>query len=269
MKRYVINSDDFGLCHSVNLGVVQAFTQGLLTQASIMATAPWFEEAVELAKKHEIPVGVHLTATCEWEYYRWRPITGGRSLCRGDGTFHASIPEAQQKCDPIELENEFVAQVETVLSRGLAPQHIDLHMGVVNPQVFAKICRKYKLPGYLPDWCLSVDPVLPKVCHTFASRDDFVRDADPFSTKPLAEKKKLFRARLENLSDGDHYSACHVSVDSDEVDSFTKNPELRLYARDLRVNDLALLCDAECAELYRKLGIHKVAIRDLSPNVEW
>jgi len=269
MKQYVINSDDFGLCHSVNLGVVEAFTRGLLTQASIMATAPWFEEAVELAKKHDIPVGVHLTATCEWEYYRWRPITGGRSLCRADGTSHTSVSDAQEKCDPAELEREFIAQVETVLSRGLAPQHIDIHMGMVNAEVFAKICRKYKLPGYLPDWILSRDPSLSQVCHTFVSRDAHARDADPFSTKPLDEKKAFFRAHLEGLADGAHYSACHVSVDSDEIASITRNPDLIPYARDLRVNDLALVSDPQFALLCTKLGIQKAAIRDLPSNVKW
>jgi predicted glycoside hydrolase/deacetylase ChbG (UPF0249 family) len=63
MKQLVLNSDDFGLCHSVNLGVVKGFTEGLLTQASIMVPAPWFEEAASLALQHAIPLGIHLTTT--------------------------------------------------------------------------------------------------------------------------------------------------------------------------------------------------------------
>src|SRR4051812_33805273 len=110
MKRLVINADDFGMCHAVNLGIVASVTTGVATQASIMAPCPWFDEAVALAKQHRIPIGVHLTATCEWPRYRWRPLTHGKSLVGPDGTFHATAAAAKSACDPGELELEYVAQ---------------------------------------------------------------------------------------------------------------------------------------------------------------
>ena len=78
--RLIVQADDFGMCHAVNEGVVEAFLDGILTQATMMVPCPWFAEAADLAHRHGIPVGMHSTLTCEWDAMRWRPLTRGRSL---------------------------------------------------------------------------------------------------------------------------------------------------------------------------------------------
>ena len=56
----VVQSDDFGMCHAVNVGIVRAFTEGILTQVSTMVPCPWFDEAAELARHHAVSY-THLT----------------------------------------------------------------------------------------------------------------------------------------------------------------------------------------------------------------
>jgi hypothetical protein len=258
MKRLVMNADDFGMCHEVNLGVVEAFNDGLLTQASLMVPCPWFEEAARLALRHGIPVGVHLTATCEWDYFRWRPLTGLRSLSRGDGTSHVTIAEAQARCDRGELEAEFIAQVERALALGLRIQHLDVHMGMVDAEVFERVCRRFDLVS------IAVPSLLPE-----ASAVGYPFTSDPgkrgsslkyLSGLPCEGKSDAFRAYLEGLGEGIHYNASHPSVDGSEVRSLTapEHPSFA-WARDIRVTDLAALTDRATLRLIADLGIQLVA----------
>ena len=46
MNRLIINADDFGIHHEVNLAVAKAFDQGVLTSTSLLASGPAFNEAV-------------------------------------------------------------------------------------------------------------------------------------------------------------------------------------------------------------------------------
>ena len=46
--RLVVQGDDLGMCRSVNEGMVTAATEGILTQASVMAPTPWFAEGAAM-----------------------------------------------------------------------------------------------------------------------------------------------------------------------------------------------------------------------------
>jgi hypothetical protein len=265
MKTLVMNADDFGMTHDVNRGIVEAYRAGVLTQASLMVPCPWAEEAIELAKRHGIPIGVHLTATCEWLHYRWRPLTDGRSLRQADGTMHTTMAAAQAACVPAELEAEFTAQIERVLERGIRPQHLDVHMGVVHAETLYRVCRRFDLITITPR---SILPPGPELSYPFTSDP-----GEPGSTLPylsamgLEGKPAAFRAYLERLGDGIHYNACHPGVDGDELRSLT-SPERGDYkwARDIRVTDLAALTDPETIRLVDRLGIRLASCGELPPS---
>ncbi len=267
MKKLILNSDDFGFCHSVNVGVVKGFTEGLLTQASLMVPTPWFEEACTLTKQHNIPVGVHLTATCDFDSYRWRPLTGARSLKNSDGSsFHTSIKDAQEYADPVDLEAEFSAQVELVLARGIRPQYLDAHMGMVNLQVFANTCRRFKLPGLIgPLKTREQEAVMRDLNYKFDSYLWLQEGGDqdwPFYSQPLETKIQLFEKYLQKMPEGVHYNACHLSVDSDEAASMDKNRD-NPWTRQIRVTDLEVVCRPELKKLCEKLGIQKANVSEV------
>ena len=109
MIRLIVQADDFGMCHAVNEGILQAYREGIVTQASAMAPCPWISEAIAMAVEHRIPVGLHCTLTCEWEHLRWGPITSGPSLREPDGGFWRTVEEARTHAVPEETRAEFCA----------------------------------------------------------------------------------------------------------------------------------------------------------------
>lgn len=60
--KIIINADDFGLSHDVNMAIVEAFEKGYITNTTIMTNMPGFDEAIELSKKHGFfdKVGIHI-----------------------------------------------------------------------------------------------------------------------------------------------------------------------------------------------------------------
>jgi chitin disaccharide deacetylase len=82
-----VMSDDLGMHPAVNDGIARAFTDGLLTDANIMAPCPAFREGAAIARQTGLPVGFHATLTCDWDIYRWGPLTHAPSLTTPDGLF--------------------------------------------------------------------------------------------------------------------------------------------------------------------------------------
>jgi hopanoid biosynthesis associated protein HpnK len=61
-RRLIVNGDDFGLSPQVNAGIIHAHRHGILTNTSLMVTAPAWQDAVALAKDTpSLGVGLHLT----------------------------------------------------------------------------------------------------------------------------------------------------------------------------------------------------------------
>jgi len=98
-----------------------------------MPPCPGASHAIELLRQHpRIPFGIHLTIVCHLPGHRWGPLTSKEkvpSLLDGDGEFFRlsglDALTAQARLD--ELELEFRAQIETVLTAKLEPTHLDWH----------------------------------------------------------------------------------------------------------------------------------------------
>lgn len=69
--KVIINADDFGYSHDVNLAIVEAFSRGYITNTTIMVNMPGFEEAINLAKEKDFfdRVGIHLN------FFEGEPLT--------------------------------------------------------------------------------------------------------------------------------------------------------------------------------------------------
>ncbi|PYP98661.1 MAG: hypothetical protein DMD34_02025 [Gemmatimonadetes bacterium] len=63
----LIRSDDAGMSHSVNRALQRLMDTGLPVSVSVMFTCPWYQETVEILKRHpNVAVGIHLTLNSEW-----------------------------------------------------------------------------------------------------------------------------------------------------------------------------------------------------------
>ena len=61
MKCLIVNGDDFGASHGVNVGVIEAHDRGILTSTSMMVDMPASAEAGRLAARHPaFGVGLHV-----------------------------------------------------------------------------------------------------------------------------------------------------------------------------------------------------------------
>ncbi len=143
------------MSHSVNMGVQRLIDTGLPVSVSVMFACPWYQEAVEILKRHpEVSVGIHLTLNSEWKYYRWGPVAGREAvptLVDADGYFFQSS-EALYKnhADPREIEKELRAQIERARRSGLKIDYVDFHMGTATRypefrEVTERLAREYGL----------------------------------------------------------------------------------------------------------------------------
>jgi predicted glycoside hydrolase/deacetylase ChbG (UPF0249 family) len=132
-RLLILNADDFGMYHAVNEATLRTLTEGVVRSTTVMVPCPWGLHAMQLLGEHPaLAFGVHLTVVCDFVNYRWGPLSPRErvpSLVDDAGHFHSNerLPAflAQAKLD--ELEVEFRAQIEAVLSAKLKPTHLDWH----------------------------------------------------------------------------------------------------------------------------------------------
>jgi chitin disaccharide deacetylase len=132
-RLLIINADDFGMCNAVNEAIMCTLQEGVVHSTSLMVPCPWALYAMHFLADHpEIPFGVHLTAICDGDDYRWGPVTSREkvlSLVDRSGYFYSfgHMPEFLAQISLEQLEVEFRAQIEAVLAAGLKPTHLDWH----------------------------------------------------------------------------------------------------------------------------------------------
>jgi predicted glycoside hydrolase/deacetylase ChbG (UPF0249 family) len=248
-------SDDFGMCAAVNDGIVQAFTEGLLTDANLMAPCPAFTEASQLARAHQIPVGIHATFTAEWDHLRWKPLTPLRSMIEPDGTFRRTVSEAWRDADLGEAATELDAQWDRIASAGLAITHLSEHMG-----------GDAKLAGLLKR--KAVDE---KVAYRNFTLDGAQHDlprydlASVLSTGQISSEVRVVRKKLEDwiesLGPGHHMWVTHCAVDHPSLAAICEPTHHSVeWARTYRMIDQALVLDADIKARIERRGIKPVPL---------
>src|SRR6266705_3715151 len=107
----LIRADDAGMSHSVNMALQRLVDTGLPVSVSVMFACPWYQETVEILKRHPgEAVGIHLTLNSEWKNYRWGPVSGREAvptLVDPDGYFfHSAEALYQNHPNSREIEKE-------------------------------------------------------------------------------------------------------------------------------------------------------------------
>jgi chitin disaccharide deacetylase len=132
-RLLIINADDFGRSHASNEATLRTLKEGVVSSTTLMVPCPWALHAMHLLLDHpDISFGVHLTVICDLVHYRWGPLTSREkvpSLIDETGFFYyvERIPEFLTQAKLSELEVEFRAQIEAVLTASLKPTHLDWH----------------------------------------------------------------------------------------------------------------------------------------------
>lgn len=147
--RLIINADDFGVGPGRNRGIIEAFTRGLVTEASLMATGAAFADAVRQAREVGLPVGLHLNLADGLALSG--PIPG---LTDAAGNFPGKAATRRafrdQLLDLRGVRRELRAQMQRVLEAGLHPSHLDSHQHwALFPELthlLLDLAREFNLP---------------------------------------------------------------------------------------------------------------------------
>ena len=151
VREVIFNADDFGLCKSINAGVIESHEKGVVSSASIMVTGEAFDEAAAYAARNKrLDTGLHL-ALCDG-----RPVCDPGdvpSLLNGDGKFHAGYAAFVKsyfggKINLGEVEKEFRAQLAKARAAGLEITHLDSHQHLhALPAILGIVIRLAKENG--------------------------------------------------------------------------------------------------------------------------
>jgi predicted glycoside hydrolase/deacetylase ChbG (UPF0249 family) len=139
-KQLVINADDFGFTPDVNLGIVEAHRDGILTATTLMANGDAFDDALRLARQTPtLDIGCHLV------------LIGGSSLVTAK-PFPATAAQlvAALSLGKLDVYRELAAQLQRLVDFGIQPTHLDTHKHThLAPPVLdavARLSEEFRVP---------------------------------------------------------------------------------------------------------------------------
>lgn len=230
-RLLIVHADDIGLAQSVNDATSEAFASGGITSGSIMVPCPWFIDFAEHFKKHpDLDVGIHITLTSEWDYYKFGgvlPSTEIPSLLDENGHFYPTTEEVGMYADPVEAEKEIRAQIERAIAYGIKPTHLDTHMGSVlaKPElveIYMKLGKEYSLPVFAPRMMLFAMPeeMRDMVKQEYILVDHmFMLNVDG----PDASWEEEYGKMIEKLDPGLNMIIVHLAHDNAEMQAVAIN----------------------------------------------
>lgn len=224
--KLIINADDFGLCESVNNGIIKSHTEGVLTSTTLMVNMPGAQHAFELMKEHkDLGVGIHLVLSAG------KPLTACKSLMLENGNFDKNY----RNCiygDPKEIEVELRAQMDKFLESGFKPSHIDSHHNIhgYNPDV-KRIAEALALEHGIP---LRIFDGIDTF-YSDSTKIEEIKRTEKFNDLmwPAGDAEKLISLIKKYLCCKTVEISCHPGLNSEELESissYNKERELEVAA---------------------------------------
>jgi len=152
----IVQADDLGLTSAFNEGVREAYKNGFLCGTTLNPNGFAFEEAVQeiIPECPGLGIGIHLNIV-QGRTLRKRLKKNSR-ICDASGNYKVSFGRlfrAQilgERNIFTEVEDDFRLQIETVLAKGINPDHLSSHRHIhAIPRVFEIVCRlasEYQVP---------------------------------------------------------------------------------------------------------------------------
>jgi hopanoid biosynthesis associated protein HpnK len=142
VRRLIINADDFGLTAGVNRAILEAYSGGIVSSATLMANAGAFDEAVQLARLAEqFPVGCHVVLVDGAPLMGTQQVAtlidhSGSHFRKRAGSL--AVASWMGRLDPQHVAAEAAAQISKLQSAGIYVTHVDTHKHV---HMFPKVLR--------------------------------------------------------------------------------------------------------------------------------
>ncbi|MEA1785338.1 polysaccharide deacetylase family protein [Arenibacter sp. GZD96] len=271
-KLLIIHADDLGVTHSENRASIAGLEETPVNSASIMVPCPWFPEIAAYARKNKgADLGLHLTLTSEWKYYKWGPVTSTDvvpSLVNEDGYFYSSVDSLIAHASPKHVEIELRNQVKKAYQFGIDVTHLDAHMGaaVSTPkflEVYIKIGKEFQLPVLLDGRIYTMGSTITELLN----ETDVVADAIPTKLPEDQEKgtHQYYETLLNNLNPGLNCLLIHLAFDDAEMQAVTvDHPE---WGAAWRQADYEFFSDTANDALLKENNIVLVTWREIRDKI--
>ena len=269
-KLLIIHADDLGVAHSENEASIYAMENGSVNSASIMVPCPWFPEIAAFARTHpKTDLGLHLTLTSEWKYFKWGPVAAKEKvpgIVNKNGFLFESPDSLQRSGKAVEVEKELRAQVERAKKFGIDFTHLDSHMGSLLGkreylQVLIKLGREYKVPVLLSK------PAMHFAYHinldSFINAKDIVLDM-VYTANPEDYKKGMgnyYSGVFKSVQPGVSIILLHAAYDDREMQAVTiDHPE---WGAAWRQADFNFFTSENCKKLLNEQQIQLITWREI------
>jgi chitin disaccharide deacetylase len=269
-KLLILHADDLGVSHSENVASLTAMKKGAVNSASIMVPCPWFPEIAAYARAHpEADLGLHLTLTSEWKYYKWGPVAPKAEvpgLVNDEGFLFESVDSLYANAKIEEIEKELRAQIERANRFGIDFTHFDTHMGALVGRVdylkiLIKLGREYKVPvllnktGFLTAFNINLDDL---------TDEKDVKVDNIYTAMPADYKKGManyYTGIFQSLKPGIGIILLHAAYNDSEMQAVTiDHPD---WGAAWRQADYNFFTSEKCKKILKEQNIKLITWREV------
>lgn len=138
----IIHADDVGMCQASLAAFEDMLEVGLVTSGSTMVPCSWFPATAAFCRANpQVDMGVHITLTCEWDAYRWGPLSTRdpqSGLMDEEGYFPRTPQHIWEQADLAAALGEVDVQLARAAAAGIDITHAEDHMAaLLHPRLFA------------------------------------------------------------------------------------------------------------------------------------
>lgn len=280
MRRLIINADDLGLTSGVNLGILKAHRDGLVTSTTLMACGERFSEAAELVRQApRLSVGCHVVLVDGSPTLDADKVS---SLLNSGPHFRESLISfacvaIAGRLSEAEVEAEVTAQIQKLQSAGIEVSHVDSHKHThMFPVISRGILRAAKKCGVrairnpfeplvfasLRHWKRRFQlRVMQQYRGAFRSALEQAEMVTPDGCIGIAVTggltAEIFEMLIENLPEGTWEFVSHPGYNDSELD------KIKTRLRESRDKELSILTLDKMKDVLRRQDIKLISYREL------
>jgi chitin disaccharide deacetylase len=264
-RLLIIHADDFGMMHTVNTAIEEAFENHWITSASILVPCPWFPEVAQWAKSHpDADLGIHLALNADWTGYRWQPVSPqpkDSSLLDADGYLPLTTEYVVAHAKMSDVDTETHAQVDKAKAAGIHITHLDTHMGTIvsSDSLFKEYLAAsvaYKTPVLLTR---GVDLAKYNLDPKTIVLDEMV---EIHPGVPQSQWLDAYKKMLQPLAHGTYQLIVHLAHNDAEIQGATyDHPD---WGAQWRQNDFDLVRNPEFQKFLKDQGFILISWKDLA-----
>jgi hopanoid biosynthesis associated protein HpnK len=298
VRKLIVNADDFGLTAGVNRAIVETYSGGVVSSATLMANGAAFEDAVTAARSApNLSVGCHVVLVDGTPVSPPDTVDTLLAIRSAEpGKFYSSLSAFAARAmlggfDRDQLVAEVTAQIRKIQSTGLRVTHLDTHKHAhIFPEILAALLRAARICGvrairnpFVPVKAMRARQFKGKrdlwkrygqvrMLHTFSGQfrqrtkraglltPDGVVGVIETGSVESSGYSSLLRQTLASLPEGTWELVCHPGYN----DADLRAARTRLL--DSREEERRLLTSAELRQFLEEQKIRVISYREFTEN---